>query len=107
MQDEKIPRECQIDRKRLTTLEAKIDLILDNQQKLISIDGPISRVRDEVHEVAAVARSAHERLDSHEQIIKDIGGRQWQIIWKVAGGVMGGGGVLIMLTKIVEAVVSR
>jgi hypothetical protein len=103
MTDGRLPIECQIDKKRLTSLEAKIDLVLDNQQKLISIDGPIGRVRDEVHEVASVAKAAHERLDSHEQIIKDIGGRQWQIVWKVAGGVMGGGGILVLLVKMVES----
>jgi hypothetical protein len=101
--DEQLPITCQMDRKRLNAVEAKLDLILDNQQKLISIDGPIGRVRDEVHQVASVAKAAHERLDSHEQIIKDIGGRQWQIVWKVAGGVMGGGGILVLLVKMVES----
>jgi hypothetical protein len=100
--EEKLPASCQLDRNRLTVMETKIDQILDNQTSFISIDGPLGKVRDEVKKVGSLANAAHKRLDEHEHDIASIANRQWQIVVKVAGGVLGGGGVLVIIMKAVE-----
>lgn len=102
MDESKLPVQCHLDRKKLATIEAKLDLIIGNQADFVSIDGPLGKVRDEVKAVGSKVAAAHRRLDGHDNVLHDLSDRQWQIVWKVGGGVAGGGGVLYMLTKIVE-----
>jgi len=105
--DSTLPVTCQLDRKRLTSIEAKMDLALGRLESLVSIDGPIGKLQQEIIINRQVAEAAHKRIDAHDHVLDDIGGRQWQIVWKTAAILGSGGGVMFLAVKVLEAVAGR
>jgi hypothetical protein len=103
--DEQFPVNCLLDRKRLAAIEAKLDLTLSKIEVIGSIDGPIGRLKEEIIKNAQLVESAHMRLDGHDEVIKSLANRQWDIVWKAVAVIASGGGVLFALTKVLEAVV--
>ena len=101
--DANLPTHCQLDRKRLTSIEAKLDLTLGKLEHLGSIDGPMGRLKEEIIRNVQRIDAAHQRIDAHDTALERIGGRQWQIGGKIAaiGGVSGG--ALFLIAKIIEA----
>ena len=105
--DASLPTHCQLDRKRLTSIEAKLDLTLNRLEHFGSIDGPIGKLQQEIIINRQVAEAAHKRIDSHDAVLERIGLRQWQIVWKTAAIVSGGGGAVFLAVKVLEAFAGR
>ena len=101
--DESLPATCQLDRKRLSSIEGKLDQTLGKLETLTSIDGPIGKVQQEIIINRQVADAAHKRIDAHDIDIGSIGKRQWELVLKTAGGVLGGGGLMFVAAKVIEA----
>jgi len=101
--DPDLPVHCQLDRKRLASMETKIDLVLKNQADIVAIDGPLSRVRDEVKDVGSLAKAAHRRLDRHDADIQSLTEKQWAIVWKVVGGIGAAGAVATVIARAIGA----
>ena len=93
---------CQLDRRRLGTIEAKLDLTLKELKGLVSIDGPIGKLQQEIILNRQMTEAAHKRLDDQGMALDKLSGRQWEMVLKVAGGVLGGGGVLMLAVKFIE-----
>ena len=105
--DRNLPTYCQLDRKRLSSIEAKLDLTLNKLEYLGSIDGPIGKLQRETILNRQMTEAAHKRIDANEHIIDRIGTRQWQIVWKTAAVVGGSGGVVFLMVKVLEAFAAR
>jgi len=105
--DQTLPATCQLDRKRLTSIEAKLDLTLGKLEHLGSIDGPMGRLKEEIIRNVQRIDAAHQRIDAHDCVLERIGGRQWQIVWKTAAILGGSGGAMFVAVKILEAVVAK
>ena len=103
MTEEQLPATCQLDRKRLTAIEAKLDIALSKLEGLVTIDGPIGKLQKEIIINRQVTEAAHKRLDVHDMTLEELGDRQWQIVWKAIGIMSAGGGALFAAVKIVEA----
>jgi len=101
--DATLPATCQLDRKRLTSIEAKLDLTLGKLEHLGSLDGPMGRLKEEIIRNVQRIDAAHQRIDAHDNVLERIGGRQWQIVWKTAAIVSGGGGAMFLAVKVLEA----
>jgi hypothetical protein len=95
-----------MDRKRLTSIETKLDLTLNRLEHFGSIDGPIGKLQQEIIINRQVAEAAHKRIDGHDAVIERIGGRQWQLWGKVAAFV-GGGSAVFLAVKVVEAIIGK
>ena len=104
MTDEELPITCQLDRRRLGTIEAKLDLTLKELKGLVSIDGPIGKLQQEIILNRQMTEAAHKRLDDQGIALDKLNGRQWEMVLKVAGGVLGGGGVLMLAVKFIEGI---
>ena len=105
--DPTLPLTCQLDRKRLGTIEAKLDLTLSELKTLVSIDGPIGKLQQELILNRQMTEAAHKRLDDHGITLEKLGGRQWDLVVKVAGAVLGGGGLLMIVVRFVEGFAAR
>lgn len=103
MVDETLPATCQLDRKRLASIETKQDQTLLKLEHLVSIEGPISKVREEIIRNVQRIEAAHKRIDAHDTVLERIGGRQWQMVWKTAAVLGGSGGALFFAVKVIEA----
>ena len=105
--DPTIPVTCQLDRKRLSSIEAKLDLTLGKLERFGSIDGPIGKLQQEIILNRQMTEVAHHRIDAHDTVLDRIGTRQWQIVWKTAAIVGGSGGALFFVIKILESMAAR
>jgi len=105
--DSTLPATCQLDRKRLTSIETKLDLTLSRLEHFGSIDGPIGKIQQEIVINRQMTSAAHKRIDAHDNVLERIGMRQWQIVWKTAAVVGGSGGVVFVLIKILETFAAR
>lgn len=97
------PLECQLDRKRLGTIEAKLDLTLGELKNLVSIDGPIGKLQKEIILNRQLTEEAHKRITVHDHEMESLSNRQWGLVIKAVGAVLGGGGLMVLAVKLLEA----
>jgi len=102
-----MPEACLLDRDRLAKIETKLDRVLDKQEKFISFDGPIGRIKEEVTLVSESVKAAHMRIDDHDLHISRLTERQWTLWAKAAGVGAGGAGVLWAIVEIAKHLLPR
>jgi hypothetical protein len=102
--NDELPLTCQLDRKRLASIDAKLDLALNKIELFGSLDGPVGKLKEEIIKNAQLVESAHMRLNGHDEILKSLSNRQWDIVWKAVAVIASGGGILFALTKVLESV---
>jgi len=89
-------------RDRLIAIETKVDRILEKQENMISVDGPIGRMRADMAIIAQKTDAAHIRLDDHDNHLSKLSERQWKLWAQAAGVGAGGAGVLWVVFEVVK-----